>query len=173
MSKYVLQIFLIVILLSVVACSSTYQILHFDSIYYEPNNSEIVEFEKNQTGAELVNVGVGVDCTKIYELKQTLLLHQNLLLLNPEMIPVSSHFIFEQFRGHAFGDLTGNGLCDVAIVFSECYEYVHTIPSRRGTRHLFVFIANEHGELEIVGYSDSVILHQMMAGRFSDGFEHI
>ena len=101
----------------------------------------------------------------ICALRQAIMLHQDLLLSSPEMIPVPPYFVFEQSRGHAVGDLTGNGLYDVALVFSEYY-----VDNRRGTRHLFVLLANDYGEFEIAGYSDSVILHGMMAGRFGDGF---
>jgi len=170
--KSILKIFKVIILFSLVSCSDGNETVHFDIVEYKLNITKIEVLEETSEQTEPSPATPNpITEANIYQLQQTILLHQNLLLSNPKMIPVSPHFILE--HSYAVGDLTGNGLYDVALVFSECYEYIHLAADRRGTRHLFVLLANEYGGLEIAGYSDSVILHGMAAGRFGDGFENI
>ena len=165
------KVFCYIVLLTLVSCGN--EAVYFDIVGCEQYIAEIEVFDENTKDAEPFGEPQTIVESNIYELRQAILLHQDLLLSNPERIPISSYFVFEQSRGHAVGDLTGNGLYDVALVFSECYEYVGIAENGRGKRHLFVLIANDDSEFEVAGYSDSVILHGMMAGRFGDGFEGI
>jgi hypothetical protein len=70
-----------------------------------------VEYEPDIIAIEAIDIIEVIEkLTVLDELRQTILLHQDLLLSSPESIPISPHFIFEHSGGYAIGDLTGNGL---------------------------------------------------------------
>ena len=104
-------------------------------------------------------------------LAEALLLHHDLLPGNPRYIPLPPG---HSFRALATGDLTGNGLYDIAILFTAYESYYNDAGEKVfqegiGYRHLYILLAKAVGGFEIAWSSHNALMHTHAAGRFGDG----
>ena len=97
-----------------------------------------------------------------------LIAHHELLTNDIDEVPIPPGYSF-QAHWNAAGDLTGNGLNDLAILINE-HDPNPYGPNPISRRHLYILLALSGGGYELGWHSGDIMLPPRMAGRFGDGF---